>query len=129
MAAMQRFVAFLLSCLAGTLLLAVPALAATYPVSGRWGVSASSQKGAIDCTGKRVIAFNGNQRTDSGGGVPAYRNRSVTADGSDHWRVVDEFTNGQVNDAHTTYALRKIDDDHIVMQMQPGGTLKLQRCQ
>jgi hypothetical protein len=41
---------------------------------------------------------------------------------------VDEFTTGQISNAHTTYMLRLVDDDHIEMQMQPGGTLKLQRC-
>jgi hypothetical protein len=115
-----------LACLAAAL--ATPALAANYPVGGRWGQSDGSQKGAIDCSGKRVIAFNGDQRTDSEGGVPAYRNRSVTAVGQQQWRVVDEFSNGQVSDGRTAYTLVKVDGDHIVMQSQHGGTLKLQRC-
>ena len=54
--------------------LAAPALADTYPVSGRWGQSASTQKGPIECHGRRVITFSGNQRRDTGGGVPSYRN-------------------------------------------------------
>ena len=62
--------------------LAHPAFAGTYPVSGRWGQSASPVKGAIDFSSKRVIAFEGDQRTDSSGGVPAYRNKSVTRIGS-----------------------------------------------
>lgn len=107
--------------------LAMPALADSYPVSGAWGQSASSEKGAIDCAGKRVITFNGNQRTDSNGGVPAYRNKSVTAVGSDY-RVVDVFSNGQVNNAQVVFTLRKVDADHIEMTMQ-SGTLKLQRCE
>ena len=108
--------------------LAAPAHAQSYPVSGRWGQSAGSEKGAIDCHGRRVVTFNGNQRTDSGGGVPSYRNRSITPDGSSRYRVVDEFTTGQINDGHTSYTLRQIDNDHIEMQMQRGGTLKLQKC-
>ena len=56
-----RLILVLLAAAFGT-----PALADTYPVAGRWGLSAWSDKGAIDCKGKRVIAFNGNQRTDSG---------------------------------------------------------------
>jgi hypothetical protein len=112
----------------GAAAFAAPALAATYPVSGRWGQSSDSKPGAIDCTDKRVIAFNGNQRTDSKGGVPAYRNRSVTAVGQTQWRIVDEFSNGQVGDGHTAYTLVRIDDDHLALQMQAGGTLKLQRC-
>ena len=106
--------------------LCAPALADTYPVAGRWGQSTSTAKGAIDCTGKRVIAFNGNQRTDSGGGVPAYRNVSVTGVGS-QFRVIDEFTTGQMSSARTSYTLRQVDPDHVVLQMQ-GGALKLQRC-
>jgi hypothetical protein len=107
--------------------LATPALADSYPVSGAWGQSASSEKGAIDCTGKRVITFNGNQRTDSNGGVPAYRNKSVTAV-SPGYRIVDVFTNGQVNNAQVVYTLQLVDADHIVLSGQTG-TLKLQRCE
>ena len=107
--------------------LAAPALAATYPVSGRWGQSASDKKGAIDCHGRRVIAFNGNQRTDSGGSVRAYQNRSVTDDGPGQYRIVDIFSNGQISGGHVSYTLRRIDADHIVLQLQ-SGTLTLQRC-
>jgi hypothetical protein len=115
--------------LSATLLaaLAMPALAATYPVSGRWGQSTGTTKGAIDCSGKRVVAFNGNQRTDSGGGVPAYRNQSVTPAGSAQYRIVDVFTTGQISDGQSSYTLRLIDDDHIELHMR-SGTLKLQRC-
>lgn len=37
--------------------LASPALADSYPVSGRWGQTTSTDKGAIDCINRRVIAF------------------------------------------------------------------------
>lgn len=113
--------AVVLSILAGS------ALAQVYPVEGRWGESASSEKGAIDCTGKRVIDFRGDQRTDSNGGVPAYRNQSVTSQGASSYRIVDEFSTGQIN-GQVLYALRKIDPDHIEMIMQDGGSVKLQRC-
>jgi hypothetical protein len=115
--------AVLLSALA-----CAPALAGTYPVSGGWGVSTSAAAGRIDCVNKRVITFNGNQRQDSKGGVPAYRNKTVTPEGPSRYRIVDEFTTGQISNARTTYTLRLVDDDHIEMQIQPGGTLKLQRC-
>jgi hypothetical protein len=107
--------------------LAMPALADNYPVTGSWGQSTSSAKGAIDCSGKRVVTFSGNQRTDSNGGVPAYRNKTVTQIGSGY-RVVDVFTNGQVNNAQSAYTLRQVDADHIEMSGQTGS-LKLQRCQ
>ena len=108
-------------------LLALPALAQTYPVQGRWGQSTNSEKGAINCVGKRVIDFIGNQRTDSNGGVPSYRNRSVTAEGPSSYRIVDEFTTGQISAGQTSYILRKVDPDHIELVME-GGALKLQRC-
>lgn len=107
--------------------LAMPALADTYPVFGRWGLSASQVKGAIDCSNKRVISFYGDQRTDSSGSVPAYRNKSVTKAGSSY-RIVDVFTNGQVNNARVVYTLSITDDDHVALSGQTGA-LKLQRCQ
>src|SRR5215510_5943264 len=107
--------------------LVVPALAQTYPVQGRWGQSTNFEKGAIDCVGKRVIDFVGNQRTDSNGGVPSYRNRSVTAESTPSYRIVDEFTTGQISAGQTSYILRKVDPDHIELVME-GGALKLQRC-
>ena len=108
--------------------LAAPTFAAGYPVSGRWGQSTSTEKGAVDCSQLRVIAFNGDQRTDSKGGVPAYRLKTITEDGPTNFRVVDEFTTGQINNARLNYTLQKVDADHIEMNMQPGGLLKLQRC-
>ncbi|MGI8526913.1 MAG: hypothetical protein ACR2K5_12195 [Pseudolabrys sp.] len=108
---------------------ASPAFAAGYPVQGRWGESKTAEKGAVDCAGRRVIGFNGEQRTDSRGGVPAYRNVSVTPDGGPAtFKIVDEFTNGQVNRGKVTYTLRKVDDDRIELRMQVGGNLTLQRC-
>ena len=55
-------------------------------------------------------------------------NRSVTADGPSQYRVVDVFSNGQISDAHTTYTLRQVDGDHIVLRFEQGGVLTLQRC-
>ena len=110
-----------------TAALAAPAMGASYPVSGKWGQSASSKKGAIECHGRRVMSFNGDQRTDSGGSVHAFQNRSITADGPSQYRIVDVFTTGQISDGHTSYTLRQVDADHIVVQ-SPQGTVKLQRC-
>lgn len=121
---MQRAALVFLALIAG----AAPALAAGYPVSGKWGESNSSDKGAIDCAGKRVINFNGNQRTDSKGGVPAYRNKSVTPESASRWRIVDEFTTGQISNATVSYTLSQIDADHLTLDQQKGGTIKLQRC-
>lgn len=108
--------------------LATPALAQSYPVSGKWGESNSSEKGPIDCSdNRRVIDFSGNQRTDSNGGVPEYRNKSVQSVGQSDYRIVDEFSNAQVSAGHTEYTLRKVDSNRIVMD-QSGTTLNLQRC-
>ena len=109
--------------------LATPALADDYPVSGRWGQVTSTSKGPVNCTGKRIIAFSGNQRTDSKGGVPAYRNKSVTGDGVSRWRVIDIFTTGQIRNGAMSYTLVQTDADHLEMVQQKGGTIKLQRCQ
>ena len=108
--------------------LAAPIFAAGYPVFGRWGQSASTEKGAVDCSQLRVIEFKGDQRTDSKGGVPAYRLRTITEQDAKTFRVVDEFSTGQIRNAHVDYTLQKIDADHIELNMQPGGVLKLQRC-
>ena len=108
--------------------LSAPALADSYPVSGRFGVVTSFTDKPPDCAGKRVIAFNGDQRTDSKGGVPAYRNRKVEAAGASAWRVVDIFTTGQISNAQAIYTLRQVKDDRLEMAMQPGGTIKLQKC-
>ena len=108
--------------------LSAPALADSYPISGRWGQSTSSNKGPIDCKGKRVITFSGEQRFDSAGGVPGYHNKSVQTDGPSRWRIVDQFTNGQIRAGNTSLTLTKTDADHIVLDLQGGHTLKLQRC-
>src|SRR5579885_352448 len=105
--------------------LAAPALAQNYPVSGNWGPAVPGKKGPIDCTG-RVIGFNGQTRTDSDGGVPGYRLKSISTTGS-AYRITDEFPTGQIRNGSTSYTLTQSDPDHIVMQTQ-GGTLKLQRC-
>jgi hypothetical protein len=105
--------------------LSTAALGDPYPVQGRWGAGQPSKQ-PVDCSNLRVIAFNGDQRTDSRGGVPAYRNVSVTpsAGGS---RVVDEFNTGQVR-ARATFTLRQVDPNNVEINQQPGGLLKLQRC-
>jgi hypothetical protein len=105
--------------------LSAPALADTYPIAGRWGAGQPSKQ-PVDCSKLRVIAFNGDTRTDSGGGVPAYRNVSVTpaAGGS---RIVDAFNTGQIR-ARATFMLRQIDPNNVEMNLQPGGVLKLQKC-
>lgn len=110
------------------LLGAAAAQADTYPISGRWGVSASMEKGPIDCAKLRVIAFNGHQRTDSGGGVPAYRNRSAQSAGSGNFRIVDVFTTGQISNAQANFTLKIAGPDRAEMNQQPGGLLKLRKC-
>src|ERR1700682_3681353 len=96
-----------------------PALAnSSYPVSGKWGQSNSSEKGAIDCGKLRVIEFKDDIRTDSQGGVPAYRIKSISAESATRYRVVDEFTTGQIRNGSTKYTLNQVDADHLEMDMQ-----------
>lgn len=111
-----------------TVILAAPTLADNYPVSGKWGASTSTEKGPINCDKLRVVTFNGNLRTDSGGGVPAFRNRTVTSIGGGRYRVVDVFTTPQIYNAHVNYTLHRIDDDHLEMNMEMGGLLALRKC-
>ena len=108
--------------------LTAPALADVYPVDGRFGVVTSFTDKPLDCKGKRIVAFAGDQRTDTGGGVPAYRNRSVKADGASRWRITDIITTGQISNANAIYTLRVVADGRLDMTMQPGGLLRLQRC-
>src|SRR5262249_50333809 len=84
------------------------------------GQSGSSEKGAIDCTNKRVIGFTSNPHTDSNGGVPAFRNQSVVTESPSSFRIVDEFSTGQISAAHTTV-------NHVELVMEPGP-VKSQRC-
>lgn len=108
--------------------MAAPALADNYPIAGRWGVTASTEKGPVDCAKLRVITFNGNQRTDSGGGVPTYRNVSIQPAGSSNFRIVDVFSTGQISNAQATFTLKIVAADRVEMNQQPGGLLKLRKC-
>ena len=76
---------------------------------------------------QRGTEFTGNQRTDSNGGVPAFRNQSVVAESPSSFRIVDEFSTGQINAAHTTFIFRKVDPDHIELVME-SCAVKFQRC-
>jgi hypothetical protein len=110
-----------------SLVLATPALAASYPVAGKWGQSNSTEKGAIDCARLRVIEFKGERRFDTGGGVPDYRAITVEPQGTGAWRITEEFRTGQVN-GRNTITLRQPGADHAELHMQRGGTIKLRRC-
>jgi hypothetical protein len=120
------FVIAALACSAAAL--APSAHAGSYPVSGRWGQSTSTEKGPIDCSKLRVITFIGNQRTDSNGGVPGYRNRTVQSVGAGQYRVEDEFSTGQIANAHVNYTLRVVDAETLEMKQEKGGLLKLRKC-
>jgi len=120
---MKKFVFILLaaSCLA------TPALAFTYPVSGRWGLSTEAEPGPIDCEGKRVIRFDDDRRFDSGGGVPDYRAIDLVNEADTNFLITEEFHTGQIK-SRIRYTLRLIDSDRIELAMSPGGTLSLKRC-
>jgi len=118
---------FVLSLLCAVALTA-PAYADVYPVSGQWGVSDWSKSGPIDCQKLRIIEFSGEQRTDSGGGVPAYRNNWIKPQGEGRYRVADWFSNGQVRNGQVFYELQVRDADRLEMILDRGGTLQLQRC-
>jgi hypothetical protein len=103
--------------------------AANYPVSGTWTYDNPSGEGPAKTCGSRTMEFRGEQRFDRGGGVPGYRNLSVSRAGPDSFSIVDQFATGQIT-ARSAYTLRKIDGDHIELQMQAGGkTIRLRRCE
>jgi hypothetical protein len=108
--------------------LAGPAVADTYPVSGRFAVGTFPPDETIACAGQRVIAFLGVERSDSRGGVPAYRNNWVRQEGEGRYRVSDWFSNGQVRNGQVFYDLLVLDANHLQMNLDFGGTLRLQRC-
>ena len=51
----------------------------------------------------------------------------MVAESPSSFRIVDEFSTGQIRAAHTTFVLRKVDPDHIELVMQ-AGAVKFQRC-
>jgi hypothetical protein len=108
------------------LLLPAPALAQSYPVSGKWTYDNPTAEGPAQSCGERYMSFEGNQRRDTGGGVAGYRNISVDNVGDGTFQIVDAFSTGQIN-ARSAYTLRKVDADHIVIDVV-GNTIRLRRC-
>ena len=51
--------------------------------------------------------------------MPAYRNKSVTVEAS-RYRIVDVFTNGQINNAQVILYAAHTDADHIALSGQTG---------
>ena len=115
-----------IACAAAALgLLAAPALAADYPISGKWTYDdPSAEKAAASC-GDKYMEFRGAQRVDTGGGVAQYRNVSV-AGARPAWRVVDEFFTVQIR-GRVTYTLRLVDANHVELQVG-GKNVALRRC-
>jgi len=97
-----------------------------YPVSGRWTYGDAAAPGpAPDCK-EPAMEFRGAQRLDSGGGVPAYRNKRVEQDSPTSYHVIDEFNNVQTRGT-TSYTLRVPDKDHLQID-QGGRSITLRRC-
>ena len=114
--------------LAGATLYASTALAASYPLSGKWTYDDVTGKGPAKVCGKRQMEFAGSQRHDTEGGVRDYRNISVEDIGRDLWRITDDFYNGQAW-GRVTFTLARQDEDHIEIKMARGGrNFRLRRC-
>lgn len=113
-------------------IIAWPALVGTaqaqssYPVSGTWTYENAGGEGPAKDCGRRYMAFQGQQRFDTGGGVPSYRNVSIENVGDNEFRIVDAFVTGQIS-ARSNYTLRRIDADHIRLQVS-GQSILLRRC-
>lgn len=103
------------------------AVAQSYPVTGKWTYDDTGGDGPAKECGKRYMDFRGERRFDTGGGVPDYRNHSVTRDG-DEYTLQDEFNTGQVN-ARLNYNIRRVDNDRIELKLPANKTIKLRRCE
>jgi hypothetical protein len=103
------------------------AVAASYPVSGKWTYENTDGEGPAPECGKRTMEFVGERRFDKGGGVPDYRNLSVLRNGAEY-RLLDEFNTGQIR-ARLDYTMRLVDNDHIELKLPHGKTIILRRCQ
>jgi hypothetical protein len=109
------------------LLMVTAALADTYPISGKWTYDNPKAEGPAQDCGTRFMSFEGDQRRDTGGSVPAYRNFTVEQVGNTRYRVTDQFATGQIS-ARQTYTLRLVDKDHIEIDLQAGPVIALRRC-
>lgn len=103
------------------------ALAASYPVSGKWTYEDTGGDGPAKDCGKRFMDFQGDRRFDTGGGVRDFRNLTTSRTGASEFRLVDEFNTGQIR-ARVDYTLRTVDKDRIELNLPQGKTLKLRRC-
>ena len=103
------------------------AVAQSYPVTGKWTYEDTGGDGPAKECGKRYMDFRGERRFDTGGGVPDYRNRTVTQDG-DNYSLVDEFNTGQIS-ARLNYNIRRVDNDRIELKLPANKTVKLRRCE
>jgi hypothetical protein len=103
------------------------AVAGSYPVSGKWTYDNAGAEGPAPECGSRYMEFAGERRFDTGGGVPDYRNLSVTRNGAEY-RLIDEFNTGQIR-ARLDYTMRILDGDHIELRLPQGKTVALRRCQ
>ena len=61
--------------------------------------------------------------------MPAFRNQSIQQNGRNNFRIVDEFTTGQISNAQARYTLKIVEPDRVELNQQPGGLLKLRKCQ
>ena len=116
------------AALAGAMLHAPAAFAASYPLSGKWTYDDVTGKGPAKVCGKRRMEFAGSQRHDTEGGVHDYRNISVEDIGRERWRITDDFYNGQAW-GRVTFTVARRDEDHLEIKMAQGGkTFRLRRC-
>jgi hypothetical protein len=102
--------------------------AAAYPVSGRWSYDHATESGPAKNCGARKMEFQGERRLDSVGGVPEYRNLTISQTSPSSYQVVDEFFTVQIR-GRMEFTLRILDPDHIEIHLvRAGKTFTLRRC-
>ena len=114
---------------AASALFATGAVAANYPISGKWAYDNSSGTGPIECRNHSIIEFAGDRRFETGFKAPPdYRNVSVERTAATTYRIVDRFFTGMQN-GKVAYTLRLVDADHIeISHEMGGGTFRLRSC-
>jgi len=104
------------------------AAADPYPVAGKWTYEHASDPGPAKTCGTRTMEFRGEQRFDTGGSVPQYRNVIINKASPTSFAVVDEFFTVQIR-GRVQYTLRILDQDHIELRFERGGAIiPLRRC-
>jgi len=113
---------------AAVVALVASAGASDYPVTGKFTYDNPTAQGpATDCGGSTMTFGNGTRR-DTVGSVPELQNKTARQIGAGEYNVVDTFYNGQTWGS-VRYQMRVVDENHVQIDYDKGGSYTLRRCQ